>query len=149
MEQFARINATLAGQEVQAAIHDGYKRLLFPALEREVRSALTENAERHAIQIFGKNLRQLLLQSPLSGHTVIGLDPGYRTGCKVAVVDPTGKVLDYTTIFVTASENQKKQADHAITQLVKKHNISLRQSEMGQPHGKLNNLWPNVFRIIN
>ena len=125
MEQFARINATLAGQEVQAAIHDGYKRLLFPALEREVRSALTENAERHAIQIFGKNLRQLLLQSPLSGHTVIGLDPGYRTGCKVAVVDPTGKVLDYTTIFVTASENQKKQADHAITQLVKKHNISL------------------------
>ena len=125
MEQFARINATLAGQEVQAAIHDGYKRLLFPALEREVRSALTENAERHAIQIFGKNLRQLLLQSPLSGHTVIGLDPGYRTGCKVAVVDPTGKVLDYTTIFATASQNQKKQADHAITQLVKKHNISL------------------------
>ena len=125
MEQFARINATLAGQEVQAAIHDGYKRLLFPALEREVRSALTENAERHAIQIFGKNLRQLLLQSPLSGHTVIGLDPGYRTGCKVAVVDPTGKVLDYTTIFVTAKKKKKKQADHAITQLVKKHNISL------------------------
>ena len=125
MEQFAKINATPAGLEVQAAIQDGYKRLLFPALEREVRSALTENAEKHAIQIFGKNLRQLLLQSPLSGHTVIGLDPGYRTGCKVAVVDPTGKVLDYTTIFVTASENQKKQADQVVAQLVKKHNISL------------------------
>ena len=125
MEQFAKINATPAGLEVQAAIQDGYKRLLFPALEREVRSALTENAEKHAIQIFGKNLRQLLLQSPLSGHTVIGLDTGYRTGCKVAVVDPTGKVLDYTTIFVTASENQKKQADQVVAQLVKKHNISL------------------------
>ena len=125
MEQFAKINSTPAGLEVQAAIQDGYKRLLFPALEREVRSALTENAEKHAIQIFGKNLRQLLLQSPLSGHTVIGLDPGYRTGCKVAVVDPTGKVLDYTTIFVTASENQKKQADQVVAQLVKKHNISL------------------------
>ena len=125
INQFLNVKNNPAGLEVQAAAQDGYKRLLFPALEREVRSNLTENAEKHGIQIFGRNLRQLLLQAPLAGHTVIGLDPGYRTGCKVAVVDPTGKVLEYNTIYLTASENQKAQAAQVFTQLVKKHNVTL------------------------
>ena len=125
IDTFLSIKSNPAGQEVQNAAHDGYKRLLFPAMEREIRSNLTENAEKHAITIFGRNLRQLLLQAPLAGHTVIGLDPGYRTGCKIAVVDPTGKVLDYTTIYVTASENQKQQAAKIFAALVKKHNVTL------------------------
>ena len=83
------------------AIADGYKRLLFPALEREIRSQLTENAEKQAIHVFGLNLRQLLLQPPLAGHTVMGLDPGYRTGCKMAVVSPTGTVLTTSTLYNT------------------------------------------------
>lgn len=125
IDTFIGIKSNPAGKEVQAAAHDGYKRLLFPALEREVRSTLTENAEKHAIQIFGRNLRQLLLQAPLAGHTVIGLDPGYRTGCKVAVIDPTGKVLDYTAIYITASEAQKQQAEKVFLHLVQKHQITL------------------------
>jgi protein Tex len=80
--------------ELQAAIEDAAGRLLLPAIERDVRRQLTETAESHAIQVFATNLRSLLSQPPLAGHTVLGIDPGFRTGCKVAVVDPTGKLLD-------------------------------------------------------
>ena len=82
-------------ESLKAAIEDGYKRLLFPAMERELRALLTENAEKQAIHVFGANLKQLLLEAPLAGHTVMGLDPGYRTGCKMAVVSPTGQVVDH------------------------------------------------------
>ena len=112
-------------ETLRAVIEDGWKRLLFPALEREVRSQLTENAEAQAIKIFGANLKQLLLQAPLAGHTVLGLDPGYRTGCKVAVVDATGHVVDHGVIQVTQSEGAKAAAAKTILNLIRKHHITL------------------------
>ncbi|MBP2645243.1 MAG: Tex-like protein [Firmicutes bacterium] len=107
------------------AITDGYKRLLFPALEREIRNQLTENAENQAIRVFGLNLRQLLLQPPLSGHTIMGLDPGYRTGCKVAVISPTGQVLETDTLYLTASQNQRSAAMDKALALIKRHGVTL------------------------
>lgn len=110
---------------LQKAIEDGYKRLLFPALEREIRNQLTEIAEKQAIKIFGINLKQLLLQAPLAGHTVMGLDPGYRTGCKMAVVDPTGSVIAHGVLKLTHSEAEQKAAAKTVLALIKKHNITL------------------------
>lgn len=110
---------------LRAAIADGYKRLLFPSLERELRSLLTENAERQAIRVFGLNLRQLLLQPPLAGHSVMGLDPGFRTGCKLAVINHTGAVLATSTIYITMSEAQKEQAETNVMQLIQRHNVTL------------------------
>lgn len=107
------------------AIADGYKRLLFPALERELRTQLTETAEKQAIKIFGLNLRQLLLQQPLAGYTVMGLDPGYRTGCKLAVVGPTGQVLETSTIYITHSEKQKQQALDTVLAAIKRNGVNL------------------------
>ena len=111
--------------ELRAAIEDGYKRLLVPALERELRAQLTEMAEEKAIAVFGHNLRQLLLQPPLAGHTVLGLDPGYRTGCKVALVDPTGNVLASGVIQVTKSEGERRSAAQALLKLIKTHGVTL------------------------
>lgn len=110
---------------IRAAITDGYKRLLFPALDREIRSLLTENAEKQAIRVFGLNLKQLLLQQPLADHTVLGLDPGYRTGCKMAVVSPTGAVLDHGVLYLTMSDSQRQQSAQKILELIKKYNITL------------------------
>ena len=107
------------------SVEDGYKRLLFPALEREVRNRLTEEAEKQAIHIFGVNLKQLLLQPPLAGYTVMGLDPGYRTGCKMAVVDPTGRVIDYGVLQVTKSEEEKLSAEKKVMSLIRKHHVTL------------------------
>ena len=112
-------------ETLKAVIEDGWKRLLFPALEREVRSQLTEDAEAQAIKIFGVNLKQLLLQAPLAGHTVLGLDPGYRTGCKMAVVDATGHVVDHGVIQVTQSDGAKAAAAKTVLGLIKKHHITL------------------------
>lgn len=110
---------------IKEALADGYKRLLFPALEREIRSLLTENAEKQAIKIFGVNLKQLLLQAPLAGHVVMGLDPGYRTGCKMAIVDQTGQILDHGVLYITMSEDAKKKSAAKVLQLIKKYNVSL------------------------
>lgn len=110
---------------LREAIADGYKRLLFPALEREIRNQLTENAEKQAIRVFGLNLRQLLLQQPLAGHTVMGLDPGYRTGCKMAVVGPTGAVLETNTVYLTMSEAQKQKSAEIVLAAIKKHGVTL------------------------
>ncbi len=112
-------------EPLRLAVEDGYKRLLFPALEREIRSALTESAEAQAIHVFGANLKQLLLQPPLAGHVVLGLDPGYRTGCKLAVVDATGHVLDHGVIQVTQGEGAKQAAEKKVLELIKKHHITL------------------------
>lgn len=112
-------------EQLELALADSWKRLLFPALEREIRHTLTENAEAQAIRVFGANLRQLLLQAPLAGRTVMGLDPGYRTGCKVAVVDPTGQVVDHGVIQVTQSEKQKEQAEEILLGMIKKHHVTL------------------------
>ena len=114
-----------AAEWLASAIADGYKRLLFPALEREIRNLLTEHAEKQAIRVFSLNLRQLLLQAPLAGHTVIGLDPGYRTGCKVAVIDPTGAVLETTTIYITHSAAQKQQSAQKVLDLCRRHQVTL------------------------
>ena len=112
-------------EQLELALADSWKLLLFPALEREIRRTLTENAEAQAIKVFGANLRQLLLQAPLAGRTVMGLDPGYRTGCKVAVVDPTGQVVDHGVIQVTQSEGQKKRAEATILDMIQKHHVTL------------------------
>lgn len=112
-------------ESIKEAILDGYKRLLFPALEREIRAQLTQNAEKQAIHVFGMNLKQLLLQPPLAERTVLGLDPGYRTGCKLAVVDPTGAVLDHGVLYLTASDAQRKQAEQTALALIEKHNVNL------------------------
>ncbi len=111
--------------ELHAAIEDGYKRLLVPALERELRTQLTESAEEKAITIFGHNLRQLLLQPPLAGHTVLGLDPGYRTGCKVALVDATGSVRASGVIQVTKSDGERKAAAQNLLKLIHTHGVTL------------------------
>lgn len=107
------------------AMEDGYKRLLLPSLMREIRAALTETAEKHAIHLFGVNLRQLLLQPPLAGHTVMGLDPGYRNGCKMAVVDPTGRVLDFGVLQITQSERAREAAAQKMLASIRAHHVTL------------------------
>ena len=106
---------------------DSYKRLIAPAIEREIRSDLTEKAEDGAIKVFGKNLEQLLMQPPIAGQTVLGWDPAFRIGCKLAVVDPTGKVLDTTVVYPTAPTNEKKirAAKDTVEAMIKKYGISL------------------------
>ena len=106
---------------------DSYKRLIAPAIEREIRSDLTEKAEDGAIKVFGKNLGQLLMQPPIAGQTVLGWDPAFRTGCKLAVVDPTGKVLDTTVVYPTAPTNEKKirAAKDTVEAMIRKYHISL------------------------
>jgi len=108
-----------------ATIEDSYKRLIAPAIEREIRNSLTETAEDNAIKVFGKNLGQLLMQPPIAGKTVLGWDPAFRTGCKLAVVSPTGKILDTTVIFPTAPQNKIKEATEVVLKLVKKYGIEL------------------------
>lgn len=112
-------------EQLEAAIADGYKRLLFPSLEREIRTALTETAEVHAIKIFGLNLRNLILQAPVKDLRVLGLDPGYRTGCKVAVVDATGKMLETATIYPHAPVNKWDETLEILSNLVQKHQVNL------------------------
>lgn len=112
-------------EELHGAIEDGYKRLLLPALEREIRNRMTEEAEKQAIKVFGMNLKQLLLQPPLVGYRVLGLDPGYRTGCKMAVVDATGRVLDHGVIQVTKSEGERQMAERKVLSLIRKHGVTL------------------------
>ena len=104
---------------------DSWKRLLEPSLERELRSQLTEAAEKQAISIFGTNLKQLLLQAPLAGYTVMGLDPGYRTGCKMAVIDATGQVIDHGVLYITHGERGASEAARKALTLIKKHNVTL------------------------
>ena len=108
-----------------AAVDDSYKRLIAPSIEREIRNELTENAQEQAIKIFKTNLHNLLMQPLIKDKVVIGLDPGYRTGCKVGVVDGTGKVLDTGVIYITHSEAQKKSAAEFIKNLIKKHDVDL------------------------
>lgn len=110
---------------IKDAILDSYKRLISGAIEREIRSSLTEKAEDGAIRVFGKNLEQLLMQPPIAGQTVLGWDPAFRTGCKLAVVDPTGKVLDTVVIYPTAPQNKVKEAKKIVHDLIKKYNITL------------------------
>ena len=106
-------------------IEDSYKRLIAPAIEREIRSDLTEKAEDGAIRVFGKNLEQLLMQPPIAGQVVLGWDPAFRTGCKLAVVDATGKVLDTTVIYPTAPQNKVEESKLVVKKLIAKYHITL------------------------
>ena len=110
---------------IEETIRDSYKRLISGAIEREIRSELTEKAQEEAIKVFGKNLTQLLMQPPIAGKTVLGWDPAFRTGCKLAVVDETGKVLDTVVIFPTAPQNKVKEAKITLKKLIDKYNVSL------------------------
>ncbi len=110
---------------LEEVVKDSYSRLIAPAIEREIRNLLTEQAEEGAIRVFGKNLEQLLMQPPIAGQTVLGWDPAFRTGCKLAVVDPTGKVLDTVVIYPTAPQNKVKEAKATLKRLIEKYHITL------------------------
>ena len=107
------------------AVEDAYKRLIAPSLEREIRSALTERADAQAIKIFGLNLKALLMQPPIKGKVALGFDPAYRTGCKIAVVDATGKVLDTTVVYPTPPQNKVEEAKAKLKQLIEKHKVDV------------------------
>ena len=114
---------SVAMEFVKAAAEDAYDRLIYPSLEREMRAALTDKASEGAIKMFALNLKPLLMQPPVKGHVTMGLDPGYAHGCKVAVIDATGKVLDTTVVYPTYGERQKNEAITKLVQLVKKHGV--------------------------
>ena len=115
----------LCGDILRAAGEDAYSRLIFPSIEREIRAELTDAAAENAMKVFATNLKQLLMQPPVKGKTVLGLDPGYRTGCKVAVVDDTGKVLDTAVIYPTHSERKIAESKQTLLRLIKKHNVDI------------------------
>lgn len=112
-------------QVLSEVTEDAYERLIAPAIEREIRNDLTEKAEDGAIKVFGKNLEQLLMQPPIAGQVVLGWDPAFRTGCKLAVVDPTGKVLDTTVIYPTAPQNKVEESKAVLKKLISKYHITL------------------------
>ena len=123
--QVVHQNNPYTTEMMEAAAEDSYRRLIAPAVEREVRNALTEKAEEGAMTVFGKNLQQLLMQPPIKGQTVLGWDPAFRTGCKLAVVDPTGKVLDTVVIYPTEPQKKIDQAKEVLRKLVRKYGITL------------------------
>lgn len=112
-------------ETVKTACADAYSRLIFPSVETEIRSELTDKADEQAIKLFALNLRQLLMQPPVKGHTAIGLDPGYRTGCKLAVVDPTGRVLDTAVIYPTHNEQQVQKSKQTLKNMIKKYHAEI------------------------
>lgn len=112
-------------EEIVASIEDAYKRLIFPSIEREIRNHLTEIAEERAISVFGKNIKSLLLQPPVKDKVVMGFDPAFRTGCKIAVVDKNGKLLDYTTVYPTEPQNNVEGAKKTLKELISKHNVDI------------------------
>jgi len=118
-------NSGACGELVKLAAEDAYKRLIYPSVEREVRTELSTKAAEQAIKVFSSNLRQLLLQPPVKGMAVLGLDPAYRTGCKIAVVDETGKVLDTAVVYPTPPQNKIEEAKKKLTELIKKHGVSV------------------------
>ncbi len=115
----------IARDQLLMAIHDAFKRLIFPSIEREIRNELTEKADEHAIQVFAKNLKNLLLQPPVRGKIIMGIDPGYRTGCKVAVIDETGKYLEGDTIYPHPPQNDVFGAKTILRRLIDKYNVDL------------------------
>ncbi len=119
------IKNNACGEVVKIACEDAFSRLIFPSIEREIRSDLTDKANEQAIKMFEVNLRPLLLQPPLKNHVILGLDPAYRTGCKIAVIDDKGNVLDTTVVYPTPPQNKKEEAKTKLLALIKKHNVSV------------------------
>ena len=122
---FIKNETCIFTEHYKMAIADAYNRLVFPAIEREIRSTLTEKADGHAIEVFAKNLRALLMTSPIRDKIVMGIDPGYRTGCKIAVIDATGKYLEGTTIYPHAPQNLWERAKADVTELVEKYHVNI------------------------
>ena len=110
---------------IVSAIEDSYKRIIFPSIEREIRNTLTENAQERAISVFGKNVKSLLLQAPVKDKVVMGFDPAFRTGCKIAVVDKNGKLLDTTTVYPTEPQNKVEESKKELKALIEKYNIDI------------------------
>lgn len=118
-------NKAITTDYLEMAIEDGYKRLIFPSIEREIRGALTERAEEEGIKVFSTNLKPLLMQPPIKNKVVMGIDPGFRTGCKVAVVDGTGKLLETTVVYPTEPQNQVEKTKTELKRLIDKHNVDI------------------------
>lgn len=118
-------NESIFKEEIKNCILDSYKRLISPSIENEIRNDLTENADEKAIRVFGVNIKNLLLQAPLKNMTVMGFDPAYRTGCKIAVIDETGKLLATTTVYPTMPQNDVEGAKETLKELIKKHNVNM------------------------
>lgn len=118
------INDSACAEYVSEACDDSYKRLIYPSIEREIRAELTENADEGAIKVFSSNLRQLLMQPPVKDSVTLGLDPAYRTGCKIAVVDGTGKVLNTTVVYPTPPQNKTEEAKKKLSALIEKHGVT-------------------------
>ena len=124
-QMFVRRSGGKSAEQMAAAVEDAYSRLIHPSLEREIRSELTEQAAEGAIQVFGDNLRQLLMAPPIKGKVALGMDPGYRMGCKLAVVDPTGKVLDTAVVYPVPEFKRVDQAKRVVKDLIKKHGVEI------------------------
>ncbi len=124
-KKWIRDDKHYTAQILSEVVVDAYKRLMAPAIERDIRNSLTDEAQEGAIQVFGKNLEQLLLQPPIIGKRILALDPAYRTGCKVAVIDENGKVLDTGVVYPTPPANKIEEANRKLTQLIEKHDVSL------------------------
>ena len=125
IDNYINKNNKINEDEIKLAIEDAYKRLIFPSIEREVRNHLTDIAHERAISVFGQNVKSLLLQPPVKDKVVMGFDPAYRTGCKIAVVDKNGKLLDYTTVYPTKPQNDVEGAKKTLKQLIEKHDIDI------------------------
>ncbi len=123
--QVTKGSASVFAEYKRDAVADSFKRLIFPALEREIRKQLTENADEQAIKVFATNLKSLLLQAPLAGHVIMGLDPGYRTGCKMAIIDAQGNVLDYGAYYLTNSEKLRQEAQKKLAEKIKHWKVTL------------------------
>lgn len=123
MHKYA-VNDSACAEIIREAAADSYKRLIFPSIEREIRSELSANAAEQAIKVFASNLRQLLMQAPLKNSIILGLDPAYRTGCKIAVIDATGKVLDTTVVYPTPPQNKTDEAKKKLSALIKKYGVT-------------------------
>ncbi|RMI02844.1 MAG: RNA-binding transcriptional accessory protein [Calditrichaeota bacterium] len=123
--RYVKNSHSIFADHLKAAIADGYKRLIAPSIEREIRAELTEKADAHAIEVFARNLKQLLLQPPVKGKVIMGIDPGYRTGCKVAVIDETGKYLEGDTIYPHPPQNKVFEAKTTVRKLIEKYNVDV------------------------
>lgn len=134
---------------LEEVIEDSYKRLIAPAIEREIRSDLTEKAEDGAIKVFGKNLEQLLMQPPIAGQTVLGWDPAFRTGCKLAVIDPFGKVIDTKVIYPTAPHNKVKESKDILKALIAKYHITLISVGNGTASRESEQIIADLIKEIN
>lgn len=130
-------------------IEDSYKRLIFPSIEREIRNTLTEKSEERAISVFGKNLKNLLLQSPLKNKVVMGFDPAFRTGCKIAIVDKNSKLLDTTTVYPTEPQNKIKETKEELIKLIRKYNVDVIAIGNGTASRESEKIVSDIIKDIN